>query len=51
MPIDGVNDVFRVVDLTGVFANAILGGVIARRESWTRSVSSSSRCCPGSVAA
>jgi uncharacterized membrane protein YeiH len=26
-----VNDLFRVLDLSGVFANAILGGVIARR--------------------
>jgi uncharacterized membrane protein YeiH len=32
VPVDGVNDVFRVLDLSGVFANAILGGVIARRE-------------------
>ena len=28
----GVEDVFRVLDLSGVFANAVLGGVIARRE-------------------
>ncbi|MGO1974251.1 MAG: trimeric intracellular cation channel family protein [Propionibacteriaceae bacterium] len=28
----GVTDLFRVLDLTGVFANAVLGGVIARRE-------------------
>jgi len=28
-----VTDVFRVLDLTGVFANAVLGGVIARREN------------------
>ncbi len=28
----GIDEVFRVLDLTGVFANAILGGVIARRE-------------------
>jgi uncharacterized membrane protein YeiH len=27
-----LSDVFRVIDLTGVFANAALGGVIARRE-------------------
>jgi uncharacterized membrane protein YeiH len=27
-----VSDLFRVLDLTGVFANAVLGGVIARRE-------------------
>jgi uncharacterized membrane protein YeiH len=27
-----VTDVFRALDLTGVFANAMLGGVIARRE-------------------
>ncbi|MGU3437690.1 trimeric intracellular cation channel family protein [Actinomycetes bacterium M1A6_2h] len=27
-----VADAFRVVDLTGVFANAVLGGVIARRQ-------------------
>lgn len=27
-----VTELFRVVDLTGVFANALLGGVIARRE-------------------
>ncbi|HEY9294463.1 MAG TPA: TRIC cation channel family protein [Microlunatus sp.] len=27
-----VNDLFRVLDLTGVFTNAMLGGVIARRE-------------------
>lgn len=27
-----VTDVFRALDLTGVFANAVLGGVIARRE-------------------
>jgi len=32
VPIDGVNDVFRVLDLAGVSANALLGGVIARRE-------------------
>jgi uncharacterized membrane protein YeiH len=31
--VDGaVSEVFRAVDLTGVFANAVLGGVIARRE-------------------
>lgn len=31
--VDGaVSEVFRAVDLTGVFANAALGGVIARRE-------------------
>jgi uncharacterized membrane protein YeiH len=28
----GVTDLFRALDLTGVFANAVLGGVIARRE-------------------
>lgn len=27
-----VSDLFRALDLTGVFANALLGGVIARRE-------------------
>ena len=27
-----VSDVFRTLDLTGVFANAVLGGLIARRE-------------------
>lgn len=27
-----LSDVFRVIDLTGVFANATLGGVIARKE-------------------
>ncbi len=27
-----VTDLFRALDLTGVFANAMLGGVIARRE-------------------
>jgi uncharacterized membrane protein YeiH len=27
-----VTELFRVLDLTGVFANAVLGGVIARRE-------------------
>ena len=27
-----VTDAFRAVDLTGVFANAVLGGVIARHE-------------------
>lgn len=27
-----VSDLFRALDLTGVFANAVLGGVIARRE-------------------
>ena len=27
-----LSDVFRVIDLTGVFANAALGGVIARKE-------------------
>lgn len=27
-----LSDLFRVLDLTGVFANAVLGGVIARRE-------------------
>jgi len=26
-----ITDVFRVIDLTGVFANAVLGGVLARR--------------------
>jgi uncharacterized membrane protein YeiH len=32
--VDGfpVSDLFRVLDLTGVFANAVLGGVMARRE-------------------
>lgn len=29
---DGVTEVFRVLDLSGVFANAVLGGLIARRE-------------------
>lgn len=29
---DGVTEVFRVLDLSGVFANALLGGIIARRE-------------------
>jgi uncharacterized membrane protein YeiH len=29
---DGVGDVFRVLDLGGVFANALLGGLIARQE-------------------
>ena len=28
----GLTELFRVIDLTGVFANAVLGGVIARRE-------------------
>jgi uncharacterized membrane protein YeiH len=28
----GVSEVFRVLDLTGVFTNAVLGGVIARQE-------------------
>ena len=28
----GVSEVFRVLDLTGVFGNAVLGGIIARRE-------------------
>lgn len=32
MPLQGVDDVFRALDLVGVFANAVLGGVIARRE-------------------
>lgn len=32
MPVDGVSDVLRILDLSGVFANAVLGGVIARRE-------------------
>ena len=32
MPLEGVDDVFRALDLVGVFANAVLGGVIARRE-------------------
>ncbi|HET7476322.1 MAG TPA: TRIC cation channel family protein [Dermatophilaceae bacterium] len=32
MTTDGVDQVFRVLDLAGVFANAVLGGVIARRE-------------------
>lgn len=27
-----VRDLFHVLDLTGVFANAMLGGVIGRRE-------------------
>lgn len=30
---EGVTQVFRVLDLSGVFANALLGGLIARRES------------------
>jgi uncharacterized membrane protein YeiH len=30
--LDGVDDLLRVLDLTGVFANALLGGLIARRE-------------------
>jgi len=29
---DGVGEAFRLLDLTGVFANALLGGLIARRE-------------------
>ena len=32
MSVDAVNDAFRILDLAGVFANALLGGVIARRE-------------------
>ena len=32
MALESVDAVFRVLDLSGVFANAILGGVIARRE-------------------
>jgi len=32
VPIDGVSDAFRLLDLAGVLANALLGGVIARRE-------------------
>jgi uncharacterized membrane protein YeiH len=32
MALEGVDAVFRVLDLSGVFANAVLGGVIARRE-------------------
>ena len=32
MQLQGVDDVFRALDLVGVFANAVLGGVIARRE-------------------
>ncbi|HEY3534562.1 MAG TPA: TRIC cation channel family protein [Pedococcus sp.] len=28
----GVDEVFRVLDLTGVFGNALLGGIIARQE-------------------
>ena len=28
----GVGEIFRLLDLTGVFANALLGGLIARRE-------------------
>ncbi len=27
-----ITETFRAIDLTGVFANAILGGVLARRE-------------------
>ncbi|MBB2891494.1 trimeric intracellular cation channel family protein [Flexivirga oryzae] len=29
---DGLSELFRILDLTGVFANAILGGLIARKE-------------------
>lgn len=29
---DGVTEIFRVLDLSGVFANALLGGLIARQE-------------------
>lgn len=29
---DGLSELFRILDLTGVFANAILGGLVARRE-------------------
>jgi uncharacterized membrane protein YeiH len=32
MALEGVDGAFRVLDLTGVFANAVLGGLIARRE-------------------
>lgn len=32
MRFDGVDELMRVLDLTGVFANALLGGLIARRE-------------------
>ena len=32
MPDATITDAFRVIDLTGVFANAVLGGVLARRE-------------------
>lgn len=36
MPADGVavTEAFRVLDLSGVFANALLGGLIARREKF-----------------
>jgi uncharacterized membrane protein YeiH len=32
MASEGVGEVFRVLDLTGVFGNAVLGGLIARQE-------------------
>src|SRR3954447_7182436 len=32
MSASGLSDAFRIIDLTGVFANAALGGVIARKE-------------------
>jgi uncharacterized membrane protein YeiH len=32
MSTDGLGDAFRIIDLTGVLANAALGGVIARKE-------------------
>jgi uncharacterized membrane protein YeiH len=32
MALQGVDEVFRVLDLSGVFANAIVGGLIARSE-------------------
>ena len=32
MPLEGVDGLFRVLDLAGVFANALLGGLIARGE-------------------
>jgi uncharacterized membrane protein YeiH len=32
MPDATITDAFRVIDLTGVLANAVLGGVLARRE-------------------
>jgi hypothetical protein len=50
VPDSPLTDLFRWIDLTAVFANALLGGVIARGERLDPIGSRRGRSCPGSAA-